>query len=157
MGTERERKLAESIREGSRKTEVARQRGHAKRIKTRPWKALAEDWCEEMWRVFGQDVTLTPWTVKEQQLSRKLLREVEYETAVEMMQLFLRSWNEPGMPEFAFFWLRRGSVLAMIKRQVKKAKKRRLGEYDEESFSRQPEIGWGGSQDERVTKLLLDD
>lgn len=144
MDAERQRVLMEGLRIGSTKSKAARKRVREKKIKTQPWRALADEWCEEMWRVYGKGVYLVPWTVKEKALARKLLKEADYETAVKMVHQFIRSWNEAGMPAFPFLWVRRESVLAMVKGQAQTRRKLiDVDEYDEKRDGKQPKIGWG--------------
>lgn len=143
MDAKRERSYMDAMRKASARTQAAKQKYRQRLKKARPWRALAEEWREEMWRVFGKDVSLAPWREKEEALARKLVAEVGYEMAEKMAHQFIRSWDEAGLPSFSFLWVRRESVLAMVKGQANTRRKLiDIDEFDPEKARKHPKIGW---------------
>jgi hypothetical protein len=143
MDAKRERSYMDAMRNANAKTHAAKQKFRQRLKKGRPWRALAEEWREEMWRVFGKDVRLAPWREKEEALARKLVAEVGYEVAEKMAHQFIRSWDEAGLPTLPYLWVRRESVLAMVKGQAKTRRKViDIDEFDAEKARKHPKIGW---------------
>jgi len=144
VSSARNKKISGATKGARQLTQSAKKKQHQKRVEKKSWTSLADDWQEQMWHKFGHDIRLAPWSKKEQALARFLLKEVEYETAEKMIQLFVQEWEEAGLPAFSYLWTRRESVLAMVKGQVSTKKGRRdIDEYDAESFKKQPKVGWG--------------
>lgn len=144
MDAAREKKLVGAKRFGREQTRASKEKKHQKNIKVRPVEALAEDWQEAIWARFDKDVRMVQWSKKEQSLARLLMKEVGYDVAVKMVQHFITSWDEPGLPVFSFLWAHRVSVLATIRGQASiQHKQINIDEYDDERDGEQPKIGWG--------------
>jgi hypothetical protein len=144
VDAKREQLLIGAKKKARKLSRTAKEKKHQKNIKTKTWKAFAEEWQEAMWMAFGKDVHLASWGAKEKNLARLLLKEVGYDTAVKMVRHFIEGWDEPGLPAFNFLWTRRESVLATVKGQAKTRRGRiDIDEYDEARDGNQPKVGWG--------------
>lgn len=127
----------------------ARKRKADRTAARRPWKSLKEHWDEEMRHAFGMGFKPTPWATrgKEVALARKLLAEVELETAKKMVTACIDGWRaqgRPGTPNFGFFWSTRESTLAQVSGQTTSYKEMlNVSEYDEELAADAPDVGWG--------------
>lgn len=143
MDFEREQSLISALQGGGAMAPAARARRRLKLVKRRPWKALEEEWHEQMHRTFGKEFASSPWKVYEPKLARELLKEVDLDTAIKMVRRFIEGWDKPGTPGFGYFWKARDSVRAEELGQIKT--RREMVDSDEYSESRDghlPKIGW---------------
>ena len=117
----------------------------AKLVKNQPWRVLAQEWREEVLRVFGKDFPVEPWTTADGVLARNLLREADLNTAIRLVHLFLRTAKSRGRaPAFKLFWAMRMAVRAEAEGMLQSRRQRidRVDEYNPDTASRYPKVGW---------------
>jgi hypothetical protein len=138
----RTQSIYDTLKQSQEKREKAAEKKRQKRKKVRPWVVFAEEWREEVLRVFGKKADPTAWGPAEAKLARALLKEVELDEAVGMAKRFIASWKDDrrqGLPSFRYFWTVRDSV----KGPSVSDHRRQEREYDPEKAKKSPKIGWG--------------
>lgn len=143
MDLQKQGVLEAALREQRERRDASRVRRRKRKTKERPWRVLKEDWFRFMRARYGRVIQLSPWAAKEEKLARKLLAEVELETASRMVELFIDGWDRDGLPSFGYFWTARDSYRAMAEGKIGlKRNDLNEDEYSEKRDGTAPLIGW---------------
>ena len=135
--------LRTAMKEQRERREAAKKKKRSRKVRQRPWVVLMEEWHEEMRGRFGKDFVSSAWGEAEKALARKLIREVEFDDALEMVRRFVRTWNRNGTPGFKLLWTMRDSLRAELRGQADTREKRvNRDEYNAERAATCPDIGW---------------
>ncbi len=126
-------------------TRQARAVNRAKRVKTRPWSVLLEEWEDQVRKTHGKQIEQTAWGPAEKVLARKLLREIDLEAAIVAVRYFVTDWcpKSNKIPSFRLFWAVRAQITAEVTGQVT-TKRERLDadEPNAEQAKKFPKVGW---------------
>ncbi len=142
----RDKTIAEVRREALRKNAQAKMKKRTRAVKRRPWKVLASEWQEETWRVFGKECGTIEWGPAESKLARAYLKEVEFDSAIELVKRFITWWSEKGkegMPPFRYFWTVRNSFRTMVEGTTKESVASRRKQEREYDRGNDEVDGWG--------------
>lgn len=135
-----------AMKEQRERREAAQAKKRSRKIRQRPWVVLMEDWHEELKGVFGKKFVSSPWGKAEKALARKLIKEVGFDDALEMVRHFIRTWSRNGTPGFKLFWTMRDGVRAELRGQTTRSRSRQervnRDEYNAERAATCPDIGW---------------
>lgn len=140
-----------AMKQQRERREAAQAKNRSRKIERRPWVVLMEGWHEEMKGAFGRGhdgILYEPvsWGEAEKALARKLIAEVGFDDALEMMRRFVRTWeakSRSGTPGFKLLWHLRDGLRAELRGQTQTKKDRvNRDEFNAERADRCPDIGW---------------
>lgn len=122
------------------KTRAAKEKSDAKRKQRRPHDHLCAVWARKIQERYGDDATITPWTVVEVQLAKKLAAELGVDKAEEVVEAFVDHWNGDSIPWFKACWTTRQHSVGLVEGRFTKTPSTR-GERDEE-LAKKDQSGW---------------
>jgi len=121
----------------------------ARKQKTDPVGSLHREWVVSMRGLLGDGVTVPQWAGEDWGLAKKLVGEIGFNPAVDVIRHFIDTWESrrrrrDALPGMKLCWTIRQRLLGEIEGDLKvpKSKAERLmrGEYEEDSS---PKSGWG--------------
>lgn len=141
MPSDREERWAAELRAMDEKRTASREKKRARKERFKPWQALRDDWARFVHAKWGTGIKVE-WAVKEQQLARKLLKEVDLKTASKAAELFID--DQRKVPGFAYFWTARAQYVAIAEGKATRGDKGKLrGETRQDLVERKGSIiGW---------------
>lgn len=137
------------------RNKASRERRATRRQETNPVAELHREWFSSMKSEWG--VKTTPsWTGADYALAKKLVGELGYNGALELLRYFVATWRErrtavqerrDEIPGMKLVWTLRARVLAEMEGAVSRPQSKRdrilRGEYDQRSADASPMEGWG--------------
>jgi hypothetical protein len=133
---------------------AARQRRQQKKRAANPAAELHREWAMAMREHCG--VELAPWDAAEYALGKRLVQEVGYERAVDLVRYFVSTWpvrrsrlqeRRDDLPGMKLCWTIRGRLGAeidgVVSRPTSKRERVIRGEFDPISAEASPKVGWG--------------
>jgi hypothetical protein len=146
--------LSAAIRSKREEADAVVARRKAKRVKERPVAALHDEWVVAMRGLLGADATVPPWAGEDWSLAKKLIGDIGFDKAVDVIRHFVGTWEarrrkRDAVPGMKLCWTIRQRLLGEVegKLTVPKSKAERLmrGEYRGKDNS--PKTGWGSWDD----------
>lgn len=147
-----EMKAAVEQRLARNRAAVARRQ--AKRQRSNPAAELHREWVIAVKEHFA--VSSAPWGGAEYALGKRLVGELGYERAAEVVRYFVATWKSrrtgwqerrDDLPSMKLCWTLRGRIEAELDGHVRcpesKREKVLRGEYDPDSAAASPDRGWG--------------